>query len=227
MSRAAVAVAHYVAFPSHGGGSEDWVAGKTEQCRQLLSHVSMLRPAAHDTLSRLLGDDPLVVGPRMRAADSAFRSSVDGLSAIYTDLITAETVPDKVDNIARFDAAVPAFLNALIDRSVVLEQYDATAHAHLRSTQTRLQQQLGFLLVGQIIGLAAASLLTYLVIRSQFLQVKVLKGLIPICASCKSIRDDAGYWEKVEAYIRARADVDFSHGICPECMKKLCPDLTE
>lgn len=56
-------------------------------------------------------------------------------------------------------------------------------------------------------------------------QVKKLSGLIPICASCKKIRDDKGYWQQIEAYIRDHSEAEFSHGICPECAKKLYPDL--
>jgi PAS domain S-box-containing protein len=54
--------------------------------------------------------------------------------------------------------------------------------------------------------------------------VRVLKGLIPICADCKQIRGDEGYWQSVESYIAQRTDADFSHGICPDCMKKLYGD---
>ncbi|RKY52331.1 MAG: hypothetical protein DRP89_07855, partial [Candidatus Neomarinimicrobiota bacterium] len=57
--------------------------------------------------------------------------------------------------------------------------------------------------------------------------VKRLNGLIPICANCKKIRDDKGYWEEVEKYISERSDVDFTHGLCPDCMKKLYPDIYE
>ena len=56
-------------------------------------------------------------------------------------------------------------------------------------------------------------------------RVKRLKGLIPICASCKKIRDDKGYWEEVEVYIRNHADVEFSHGICPACQEKYYGDF--
>jgi PAS domain S-box-containing protein len=52
-------------------------------------------------------------------------------------------------------------------------------------------------------------------------QVKTLKGIVPICAACKKIRDDRGYWEQVEAYVTRHTDAQFSHGICPECEKKL------
>lgn len=55
--------------------------------------------------------------------------------------------------------------------------------------------------------------------------VKALSGLLPICASCKKIRDDKGYWTQIEAYIRDRSEAEFSHGICPECTKKLYPEL--
>ncbi|MBK8475440.1 MAG: hypothetical protein IPL39_03795 [Opitutaceae bacterium] len=48
-------------------------------------------------------------------------------------------------------------------------------------------------------------------------QVRVQRGLIPICAHCKRIRDDKGYWNQLKSYIRAHSHAEFSHGICPEC----------
>src|SRR5437867_9625166 len=51
-------------------------------------------------------------------------------------------------------------------------------------------------------------------------EAKVLAGRMPICFSCKKIRDDQGYWHTIEAYIQAHSEVDFSHGLCPECMDK-------
>lgn len=54
-------------------------------------------------------------------------------------------------------------------------------------------------------------------------QVKTLTGLIPICSSCKKIRDDQGYWQEVEIYVRNHSEADFSHGLCPECLKRLYP----
>lgn len=56
-------------------------------------------------------------------------------------------------------------------------------------------------------------------------KVKLLSGFLPICASCKKIRDDKGYWNQIEIYIREHSEAEFSHGICPECTKKLYPDL--
>ncbi len=57
-------------------------------------------------------------------------------------------------------------------------------------------------------------------------EVRHLRGILPICASCKKIRDDKGYWHQVELYIRDHSEAEFSHGICPECMAKLYPNLT-
>ncbi|MCI5209554.1 MAG: hypothetical protein D3910_12370 [Candidatus Electrothrix sp. ATG2] len=56
-------------------------------------------------------------------------------------------------------------------------------------------------------------------------KVKILSGFLPICASCKKIRDDKGYWNQIESYIRDHSEAEFSHGICPDCAKTLYPDL--
>lgn len=62
-------------------------------------------------------------------------------------------------------------------------------------------------------------------LRAALTEVKTLTGLIPICANCKKVRDDQGYWDQVESYISARTTASFSHGICPECAKKLYPEI--
>jgi hypothetical protein len=51
--------------------------------------------------------------------------------------------------------------------------------------------------------------------------VKILSGLIPICSSCKNIRDDEGYWNQIEAYIHEHSEAEFSHGLCPDCSEKM------
>jgi PleD family two-component response regulator len=56
-------------------------------------------------------------------------------------------------------------------------------------------------------------------------EVRQLRGILPICANCKSIRDDQGYWEQIETYISNHSEAVFSHSICPDCVKKLYPDL--
>jgi PleD family two-component response regulator len=62
-------------------------------------------------------------------------------------------------------------------------------------------------------------------LKEALAKVKTLSGLLPICSSCKKIRDDKGYWNQIETYIRQRSEADFTHGICPKCAKMLYPGL--
>jgi len=62
-------------------------------------------------------------------------------------------------------------------------------------------------------------------LKEAMAKVKTLSGMLPICANCKKIRDDKGYWNQIESYIAKHSEVDFSHSICPECAKKLYPDF--
>ena len=62
-------------------------------------------------------------------------------------------------------------------------------------------------------------------LQSAMSEIKTLSGLVPICSHCKSIRDDQGYWNQLEAYLIKHSDAKFSHGICPDCARELYPDL--
>ncbi len=62
-------------------------------------------------------------------------------------------------------------------------------------------------------------------LKKALAEVNTLSGLLPICCECKQIRDDRGYWSKIESYISAHSDAEFSHGICPDCAHKLYPDI--
>lgn len=62
-------------------------------------------------------------------------------------------------------------------------------------------------------------------LKDALAKVKTLSGLLPICASCKKIRDDKGYWYQIESYISSHSKAEFSHSICPECAKKLYPEI--
>jgi PleD family two-component response regulator len=62
-------------------------------------------------------------------------------------------------------------------------------------------------------------------LQEAFSRIKTLSGMLPICASCKKIRDDRGYWTQIELYFREHSEVEFSHGLCPECIKRLYPEI--
>ncbi len=61
-------------------------------------------------------------------------------------------------------------------------------------------------------------------LQTALAQVRTLSGLLPICSSCKNIRDDKGYWIQIEDYVRNHSEADFTHGICPDCRGKLYPE---
>ncbi|HIJ77889.1 MAG: hypothetical protein OEY01_01100 [Desulfobulbaceae bacterium] len=58
-------------------------------------------------------------------------------------------------------------------------------------------------------------------------EVKILSGFLPICSSCKKIRDDQGYWSQIEEYIRDHSEAEFTHSICPDCVNRLYPGLKD
>jgi DNA-binding response OmpR family regulator len=64
-------------------------------------------------------------------------------------------------------------------------------------------------------------------LRKALSEVKTLKGLLPICAKCKKVRDDDGYWQSVEKYIATRTEASFTHSICPDCLQDLYPEYYE
>lgn len=64
-------------------------------------------------------------------------------------------------------------------------------------------------------------------LRKALAEIKTLKGIVPICSFCKKIRDDAGYWNQLEQYIKEHSDAQLSHGICPECAQKYFSEYME
>ena len=64
-------------------------------------------------------------------------------------------------------------------------------------------------------------------LQAALTQVKQLRGMLPICANCKKIRDDGGYWNQIESYFKSHADVEFSHGLCPDCVEELYPEIAD
>jgi CheY-like chemotaxis protein len=90
-----------------------------------------------------------------------------------------------------------------------------------------------YLVKGQVTGAMLGRSIQYAIERKKLLtqlensatEIKKLRGILPICANCKKIRDDKGYWTQVEIYISAHSQTAFSHGICPECAEKMYPTI--
>jgi len=154
---------------------------------------------------------------------------------------------DNIDEVARrFPSLLPTFqtgLRSLIfvpliskDQVIGVLSLRATKPNAYTETDLRLTERVG----NQIAGAIANAQLFIEHKRAEeereklihqlqdaLTKVKTLSGLLPICASCKKIRDDKGYWNQIESYIRDRSEAEFSHGICPECMEKLYPGFDE
>jgi hypothetical protein len=64
-------------------------------------------------------------------------------------------------------------------------------------------------------------------LREAEADIHTLEGLIPICSYCKKIRDDTGYWDRVESFLKARTKADFTHGICPECYDRVVAEAEQ
>ncbi len=90
-----------------------------------------------------------------------------------------------------------------------------------------------YLVKGLVTGPMLGRAIRYAIERKKLLiqlehstkEIKKLRGFLPICANCKKIRDDKGYWTQVEVYISSHSETEFSHGICPECAERLYPQL--
>jgi PAS domain S-box-containing protein len=79
--------------------------------------------------------------------------------------------------------------------------------------------------IGSCIDITETVAARKLILRERDSEIKSLRGMLPICASCKKIRNDQGYWSQIEVYIRDHSEAEFSHGICPDCLKLLYPDF--
>ena len=64
-------------------------------------------------------------------------------------------------------------------------------------------------------------------LREKVAEVRTLRGILPICSNCRKVRNDQGYWQRVELYVQTHSEARFSHGICPDCMRELYPELQD
>ncbi len=96
--------------------------------------------------------------------------------------------------------------------------YSETYENLLKNFRDIIQSELGLIYINKVLGEENKDLSDYLE------EIKTLRGIIPICAKCKKIRDDEGFWTQVEKYIEDRSNAQFSHGLCEECADELYGD---
>lgn len=152
----------------------------------------------------------------------------DHIDIVLLDLGLPDT--KGLDTLMSFCAAKP-------DIPVIVLTGLADEHVGIHAVQGGAQD---YLVKGQINSSLLAKAIRYAIERKKIenekkrliheleeavAKVKLLSGLIPICSSCKKIRDDKGYWNQIEAYISQHSEAEFSHGICPGCAQKLYGDF--
>ena len=113
---------------------------------------------------------------------------------------------DEVGALARsFNKMVDGLLQPSVDLAKKVEELRGEVAAHERSEHDKE------VLIEEL--------------QKALAEIKTLKGIVPICASCKKIRDDQGFWNQIEAYVREHSEAEFSHGLCPDCARTLYPDI--
>lgn len=155
-------------------------------------------------------------------------SALDNLSAEHFDIVVSDLgLPDSqgIETFQRIHTSCPdtpiIMLTGMSDEDLAIEAVRGGAQDYLvkgrgggdlliRSMRYAIQRQK---MIAQL--------------EKSIKEIKALRGLIPMCAWCRNIRDDKGYWLKVEKYIEEHTDASFTHGICPRCMKKIDPKLHE
>ena len=185
-----------------------------------------LAPIARSTLVDTISDSVMVVDSQLRIGD--MNPAMASLVAMAPRQVIGRPVSDVLPDISEILVTLP-------DENHTLQEYRLDAgneECHFDLRISPLHER-GGNVVAHIVVLRDITRRKLLEEeRSQLIEelqatlheVRTLSGLLPICANCKSIRDDQGYWHGVEAYLEQRSGAQFSHGICPECMKKLYPE---
>lgn len=196
------------------------IAGVAYNGLEAIEHVSRLCPDV--VVMDLQMPDPQTGEDDYLAGLKATRGIQDAYPTPVV-LLTAHESSALVDQAG--DAGVGAYLvkptsDGELGRAIAIARARFNGLIALRYVNARLQSELG---ERKRVEAEREKLITKL--QEALARVKALSGLLPICASCKKIRDDQGYWHQVEVYVRDHSDADFSHSLCPDCAKRLYPGL--
>ncbi len=159
-----------------------------------------------------------------------FEKLSDGLAilsrVIFNIILLDLALPDAPSGIETFEKVYARASDVPI---IVLTGHDDEELA-VEAVQKGAQD---YLVKGRVSGPLLGRAIRYAIERQKLVtqleqslkEIRKLRGFLPICASCKKIRDDKGYWTQLETYISSHSEAEFSHGICPDCASKLYPDL--
>ena len=205
------------------------IKGESETLRRLLTESS---PRIEGTVVLLLD----VIGDGLRIVDKDFR-------VVYENQAHRDLLGNHVgehcyrayqhrDTVCDDCAVYRSFLDGKIHKDVRSVMTDKGTR-YVEVTSSNLRDAAGNVIAGveivrdvtgrQLLEVEREKLIAGL--REAFDKIKTLKGLIPVCAWCRKARNDKGYWDDLENYIRDHTDADFTHGICPDCLRNAVVEL--
>jgi PAS domain S-box-containing protein len=158
------------------------------------------------------------------------RCEIDGLrkegGAFAMEVSVSESFEDEETPIytviARDVSARRSAEDALARRREELEHHVRERTRELKATNDLLESEI---VRRNIVEIDRQKVLSEL--QEALTQIRTLTGFIPICASCKKVRDDSGFWNQIEEYVEKHSHAEFSHGVCPDCVKQLYPEFSD
>lgn len=149
--------------------------------------------------------------PELDGIDSCRRiKAIDRLRDIPVIMVTAMADADFL--VSAFDAGAMDYITKPVRKVDLLTRVGSALKLKAEIDRRKAQEE--------------ALRKTNAELRQALQEVKVLRGFIPICMSCKKIRDDGGYWQQIESYIQKHSEALFSHGVCPDCYRKLSTEYS-
>jgi len=163
----------------------------------------------------------------LRLTRRQYLSVVTSVMGLYTSILVLEYCQDRHGFSIQYELFLFAIFGILLTWFAFFGGFVSNLRRHLREQNKNIQKAHEELKIEVNERKHAQVEKDNLIIqlKDALSEVKTLSGLLPICASCKKIRDDRGYWNQIEFYIRDRSEAEFSHSICPECAKKLYPEI--
>ncbi len=194
------------------------IADDEATSRTLLS--GLLRASGHEVVEVMSGGDAWQV---LRGSEAPQLAILDWMMPGFDGL----EVIRRCRRLHRAQAFYLILLTGKDEKLEIVEGLDAGADDYLTKPfhpgELRARVAVGQRLLAMQDSLA----LRVRELESAQAQIKTLRGIVPICAGCKKVRDDDGYWHQVESYVRAHSEADFSHSICPACTHELYPEFAE
>jgi len=165
----------------------------------------------------------------LRLSRREYLSAVAAVMGLYTSMLVLEYYQNRQGFRIQYELFLLAIFGILLTWFAFFGGFVSSLRRNLREQKNKIQRAHEEIKIEikerKRAQIEKDSLIVEL--KDALNEVKTLSGLLPICASCKKIRDDNGYWNQIESYIGDRSEAEFSHSICPDCSKKLYPEISK